>query len=152
MGIPEHRNRFLEMLLILTTLQPIFPTHYSNKLAIEHPNWSFRRRCSHGAFIYCWCVPIPISTKVERKGQDRHRPWPFIAMNTVKWCILFVFGSSVLRAISGIVHAHLSCGGKRGKLSGSRLSTIFKFASILGRTWFTIFRVLGVRQNSRINK
>ena len=35
-----------------------------------------------------------------------------------------------LRAISGIVHAHHSCGGKRGKLHGSRLSTIFKFASI----------------------
>ena len=32
--------------------------------------------------------------------------------------------------ISGIVHAHHSCGGKQGKLSGSRLSTIFKFASI----------------------
>ena len=30
----------------------------------------------------------------------------------------------------GFVHAHHSCGGKRGKLSGSRLSTIFKFASI----------------------
>ena len=36
----------------------------------------------------------------------------------------------LLRAISGIVHAHHSCGGKRGKLSGSRLSTIFQFASI----------------------
>ena len=35
-----------------------------------------------------------------------------------------------LRAISGIIHAHYSCGRKRGKLSGSRLSTIFKFASI----------------------
>ena len=34
-----------------------------------------------------------------------------------------------LRAISVFVHAHHSCGGKRGKLSGSRLSTIFKFAS-----------------------
>ena len=39
-------------------------------------------------------------------------------------------GNSGLRAISGIVHAHHSCGGKRGKLSGSHLSTIFKFASI----------------------
>ena len=36
----------------------------------------------------------------------------------------------ILRAISGIVHAHHSCGGKQGKMSGSRLSTIFKFASI----------------------
>ena len=43
----------------------------------------------------------------------------------------------ILRAISGIVHAHHSCGGKRGKLSGSRLSTIFKFASIQGSDTFT---------------
>ena len=35
-----------------------------------------------------------------------------------------------LRAISGIVHVHHSCGGKRGKLSGSRLSIISKFESI----------------------
>ena len=40
------------------------------------------------------------------------------------------YKSSSLRAISGIVNAHHSYGGKRGKLSGSRLSTIFKFASI----------------------
>ena len=40
------------------------------------------------------------------------------------------FHEDILRAISGIVHAHHSCGGKQGKLSGSRLSTIFKFASI----------------------
>ena len=39
--------------------------------------------------------------------------------------------TAISRAISGIVHAHHSCSGKRGKLSGSRLSTIFKFASIL---------------------
>ena len=37
---------------------------------------------------------------------------------------------ALLRAISGIVHAHHSGGGKWGKLSGSRLSTISKFASI----------------------
>ena len=43
---------------------------------------------------------------------------------------IFAQISMSLRAISGIVHAHHSCGGKRGKLSGSRLSTIFKFASI----------------------
>ena len=35
-----------------------------------------------------------------------------------------------LRTISGIVHAHHSCGGKQGKLPGSCLSTIIKFASI----------------------
>ena len=35
-----------------------------------------------------------------------------------------------LRAILGIVHAHHFRGGKWGKLSGSRLSTISKFASI----------------------
>ena len=44
---------------------------------------------------------------------------------------------SSLRAISGIVHAHHSCGGKRGKLSGPRLSTIFKFASIQVSDTFT---------------
>ena len=38
--------------------------------------------------------------------------------------------SCILRAISGIVHAHHFCGGKQGKLSGSRISTISKFASI----------------------
>ena len=37
---------------------------------------------------------------------------------------------SLLRAISGIARAHHSCSGKRGKLSGFCLSTIFKFASI----------------------
>ena len=35
-----------------------------------------------------------------------------------------------LRSISGIVQAHHSCSGKQGKLSGSRLSTISKFASM----------------------
>ena len=35
MGITEHRNSFLEMRLILTTLQPIFPTHYFDKLTME---------------------------------------------------------------------------------------------------------------------
>ena len=49
-------------------------------------------------------------------------------------CIVFLLP---LRAISGIVHAHHSCGGKRGKLSGSRLSTIFKFASIQVSDTFT---------------
>ena len=38
--------------------------------------------------------------------------------------------AALLRVISGIVHAHHTCGGNRGKLSGSRLSTIFKIASI----------------------
>ena len=35
-----------------------------------------------------------------------------------------------LRAILGIVHAHHFRGGKWGKSSGSRLSTISKFASV----------------------
>ena len=35
-----------------------------------------------------------------------------------------VFGYGDLKVILGIVHAHHSCGGKREKLSGSRLSTI----------------------------
>ena len=43
----------------------------------------------------------------------------------------------ILRAISGIVHAHHSCGGEQGKLSGSRLSTIFRFASIQVSDTFT---------------
>ena len=46
----------------------------------------------------------------------------------MKGMVNSIFG--LLRVISGIVHAHHSCGGKRGKLSGSCLSTIFKFASI----------------------
>ena len=41
------------------------------------------------------------------------------------------------RAISGIVHAHHSCGWKWGKLSGSRLSSIFKFTSIQVSDTFT---------------
>ena len=41
----------------------------------------------------------------------------------------------ILRAILGIVHH--SCGGKRGKMSGSRLSTIFKFTSISVSDTFT---------------
>ena len=45
----------------------------------------------------------------------------------VLFCLFF---SDYFRAISGIVHAHHSCSGKGGKLSGSCLSTIFKFASI----------------------
>ena len=52
----------------------------------------------------------------------------------------------ILRANSGIVHAHHSCGGKRGKLSGTRLSTIFKFASIQVLDTFTsggYFRIFG---------
>ena len=44
---------------------------------------------------------------------------------------------AILKGNSGIVHADHSCGGKRGKLSGSRLSTIFKFASIQVSDTFT---------------
>ena len=40
-----------------------------------------------------------------------------------------IFIKIPLRAISGIVYSRHSCRGKRGKLSGSRLSTISKFAS-----------------------
>ena len=42
-----------------------------------------------------------------------------------------------LLSISGFVHAHHSCGGKRGKLFGSHLSAIFKFESIQVSDTFT---------------
>ena len=50
---------------------------------------------------------------------------------------IYQLHNEYLREISGIVHGHHSCGGKQEKLSGSRLSTIFKFASIQVSDMFT---------------
>ena len=49
--------------------------------------------------------------------------WHFFKLNLYSRISLRA-SAHYLRAISGIVHTHHSCGGKRGKLSGSRLSTI----------------------------
>ena len=75
-----------------------------------------------------------INKRLPRHSKQKPEKKP-IKDPQKKYCLgtfskIFYWGGGGLRAISGIVHAHHSCGGKRGKLSGSRLLTIFKFASI----------------------
>ena len=59
MGIPEHRNIFLEMRLISTILQPIFPTHYSDRLAMEQSK-GYSDEVVHRVLLFiAVCLPPP---------------------------------------------------------------------------------------------